>query len=208
MKPKKILITGAAQRVGAELARILHQQGHQLAITYNNSAAAAKELQQELAGLKIYQTDFCDSKNYQNLIKQIAHDLAGLDVLINNAAIFIKDDNACPNTELLEKHLAVNFVAPVALTQQFIEITKQGLVINITDKLVAAQQVKKFMSYVLSKKALSNYTEFATANFAPAIKLVELRPELLIAGEYDQHKKIEQGALAAFTKQVVDIVNG
>src|SRR5688572_4961057 len=97
MSPKVALITGAARRVGAEIARILHAAGLNVVLHYHRSHAEALQLCQSLNEQRphsalILQANLAETAKLENLVKQAAQEWGRLDVLVNNASRFYKTD--------------------------------------------------------------------------------------------------------------------
>ena len=89
-----VLITGAARRVGAEIARTLHAAGACVAIHYRASAAPANELAAALNALRpdvaggsaaAFAADLLDTAALPVLIEAVVARFGRLDALVNNA---------------------------------------------------------------------------------------------------------------------------
>lgn len=146
----KVLITGASDRIGREIAVHFYQKGWQVVVHYNSSTDAALELQ-SLIGCKLMQTDFTDEAALLDSINSLEHDY---DLLINNASIFKKTSDQNLYTEF-NKTFATNLYAPIKLTKWF-EKNCRGNVINILDAGMHLY-AEKFLAYYLSKKALEEF---------------------------------------------------
>ena len=93
---KTVLITGGARRVGAAIARELHAAGANLAIHYRKSAGDAEALAQELNGTRpgsaaTVQAELLDVARLPALVEFAVRSFGGLDVLVNNASTFYRD---------------------------------------------------------------------------------------------------------------------
>ena len=93
LQGKVALLTGAARRIGAEIARTLHTAGATVVIHYRNSAADAEQLQAELNAQRenscfLVRGDLLDIANIPNLITQTLEQTGRLDILVNNASSF------------------------------------------------------------------------------------------------------------------------
>lgn len=88
---KTALVTGAGRGIGREIALTLAREGADVAINYNGSADAAKEVaaQIEAMGRKavLIQCNVADFQAAEEMIKKAAEELGRLDILVNNAGI-------------------------------------------------------------------------------------------------------------------------
>ena len=166
----KILITGAAQRVGYHITQFLASQGHKIIIHYNSSKNQAEELLQKIGGKSkghnLIQADFSKQEQVENLLSKIPK----IDVLINNASTF----NCLPFAELSSQHILddyqVNFLAPLSLMRQFKNLYRSGHIINFLDQRVAKVDYKAG-TYGLAKKSLRDATEATAVEWAPEIQV-------------------------------------
>jgi NAD(P)-dependent dehydrogenase (short-subunit alcohol dehydrogenase family) len=87
---KTILVTGAAKRLGRATALAAAQNGADVAITYRESAREARAVMEELALLGVeglaVRCDVTDEESVREMVKEVARELGGIDVLVNNAA--------------------------------------------------------------------------------------------------------------------------
>src|SRR5579863_2906317 len=92
LEGRTAIVTGAAKRLGAAIARALHAEGMNLLLHYNKSekeaAALCKELNKERRdSATIAQADLANTQGLESLVKA-ALQWDGLDVLVNNASAF------------------------------------------------------------------------------------------------------------------------
>ena len=93
LQDKTILITGAARRVGAETARVLHAEGASLALHYRKSTDAAQALVAELNAVRpgsalAFQADLLETEHLPRLVADVVEHFGRLDALVNNASSF------------------------------------------------------------------------------------------------------------------------
>ncbi len=173
-----ILITGAADRLGAYLARHLAHR-YKLIIHYHNSAEKAESIAKEL-GAVLWQADLSDST-----IQPPA-----CEILINNAAVFESDNLTTISLDSFQKHMQLNCFAAINLIQQL----KPQHTINIIDAKVKRLS-PGFLSYTLSKAGLAAFTEIAALELAPKCRVNAIAPAAVIPTptQSDQHfKKMQQ----------------
>ena len=164
------LVTGAAERVGREIAFTLAEQGCDIIIHYNHSAELAEELANELRTLGrqawTIQGDFSSPEDGEVILRS-AWELAGwVDIVVNNAAIFERTPFPETTLEDYQRMLNVNTLAPVVIAKTLFELVNSseilpadycGKIINITDQRVH-KPAKHCLPYWLSKKALEDFT--------------------------------------------------
>ncbi|HEY7087864.1 MAG TPA: SDR family oxidoreductase [Tepidisphaeraceae bacterium] len=157
------LLTGAARGIGLAMAKALASVGCAVAIQDIEEAIAREEAEKIRAagGRAIaFGGDIGDLSLIPQLVRQTVHQLGGLHVLINNAAIQNPMHWLDMSTELMERELRTDLLAPIVLCQQVVPILKAqrwGRIIN----LGSVQQRggnPNMLSYSLSKAALEKFT--------------------------------------------------
>jgi NAD(P)-dependent dehydrogenase (short-subunit alcohol dehydrogenase family) len=180
--PKRMLITGAGQRIGAALAQHFAAQGWSLMLHYHRSATAAKALAAQLQ-----QTHGTDVALLQ---VDLAGDLSGFwrgvppcTAILHNAALFERDRLQDFTPAQLAQHAQVNFLAPVQLTQGFMAQLPEGAhghVLLLGDGVMGWSVSPEFFTYALSKQALEGCLDLLAAACAPRVQvnLLALAPTL------------------------------
>lgn len=190
---KTVLITGAARRIGACIARRLAEDGWNVIVHYHRSRAAAEALARDIAAAggvcDIVGGDLGDRAAVENLIDTAWRRHGALDGLINNASTFRNDDIATVTWESLHDHLASNLVAPVLLCRDFARLHPEAgdaCVINILDQKVANLN-PDFLSYTLGKIGLAGLTTMLAMALAGRVRVCGIAPGLtLISGKQTQ----------------------
>ena len=90
---KVALITGGARRLGAHIARVLHNEGMNLLLHYRTSVTEARGLQEELnakraGSVLLVGSDLLNLAKLDRLVDQATESFGRLDVLVNNASSF------------------------------------------------------------------------------------------------------------------------
>jgi pteridine reductase len=137
---KNVLITGAAKRIGAACARLLHSQGYNVFLHYRGSAVQAMQLcdelnQKRVNSAKIMAADLLSLSKVQHLAQQAYLAWGGIDVLINNASVFYPENITDVTEASWDEMLGCNLKAPFFLAQALKESLTQrsGCIINIID---------------------------------------------------------------------------
>ncbi|MGJ8528987.1 SDR family oxidoreductase [Maritalea sp.] len=176
------LITGAADRIGAAMARALAKDGCQTIIHYNSSQEKAEALAAEISAaggtVATIGANLLDRAERANLIARAGDIFGPLTVLINNASIFQPDSIDKLSDELWQTHFSIHAEAPVFLSSDFakqLPENARGNIINMIDQRVWALK-PTFFSYTLSKSALWTATQTMAQSLAPRIRVNAIGP--------------------------------
>lgn len=176
------LITGAANRIGAAIARRLADLGMKVVIHYNNSASEADALSTEINAnggtAATAGADLSDNGARNQLIADAAAIFGPFSVLINNASIFEPDSTETMTEALWDSHFAVHAKAPMFLARDFakqLPPEQNGNIVNIVDERVMRDSPAYF-SYTLSKSVLWTGTRTLAQSLAPRIRVNAIGP--------------------------------
>ncbi|MNE21729.1 3-oxoacyl-[acyl-carrier-protein] reductase FabG [compost metagenome] len=184
---KVVLITGAARRVGAGLARALAEAGWDVAVHHRGGADEAAALVAELNGLGVrtaaFQADLNEAVQRDGLIDRVVGHFGRIDALINNASLFRYDTVATLTEASWDEHLASNLTAPVFLIRDFARAVEaadgQGVIVNILDHKVDSPN-PDFFAYTAGKVGLAGLTRTLAMGLAPRIRLCGVSPGLIL----------------------------
>ena len=171
LENKKILVTGGARRVGKMFVEKLQSFGADVVVHYNTSKNEAEDLSKF-----VIQCDLSKPDSFPNLINECGP----IDILINNASIFSKYKLIESNPAKVFKEFAVNFFSPFELTRQFAKQNRDGIVLNILDRRILANEIT-CLPYCLSKKSLAEFTYAAASELAPRIRVNAIAPGPILA---------------------------
>lgn len=173
------LVTGAAARIGRNIALTLAAKGYDIALHYRHSKKEAESTAEAAAAkgvvCRLFQADLADAAQCAPLIEQVKAVFPPLSVLVNNASVFDKAGFLESDETFFRSQFRINFEAPVFLTQAFARHVKQGVVVNMLDTYVTHDKHNHFY-YLLSKKALLDFTRMAAAELAPGIRVNGIAP--------------------------------
>ena len=196
---KWALVTGAGRRVGAAIARTLHEQGAGVAIHYRGSAADAAALAAGLNSTRpgsalTVQADLHDTGKLGNLVAAVIRHAGRLDILINNASSFYPTPLAGIIEEQWSDLLGTNLKAPLFLAQAALPHLKatQGVIINIVD-IHAIRPLKDHTMYGAAKAGLAFLTRALARDLAPDIRVNGVAPGAILwpeGGVSDQMRDI------------------
>jgi pteridine reductase len=199
---KAVLITGAARRVGAAIARELRTAGASIAIHYHTSEAAAAALVAELnepgassptrTTCIALQADLADPTSWKSLVDDALRHFGRLDVLVNNASVFPtsgRDTIERFELEEWERIFRLNVAAPAGLAHHARDALADaggGCIVNLCDTS-ADRPWPDHLAYCASKAALVNVTKNLARALAPQVRVVGVSPGIAIFPEdYDE----------------------
>ena len=183
------LITGAAHRIGAGLARGLAKEAAAVVIHYCKSRDAAEQLSREIGdlGVKAYtiSADLGLAAQCEGLLGR-AQDLAGpIDVLINNASIFEQGRLGEVTLDDISRNMMINAYAPLLLSRSFVELNsnrrqaRPPVIINMLDTRITDYD-DQHAAYAIAKRTLFTLTKMMSLEFAPAVRVNGVAPGLIL----------------------------
>jgi pteridine reductase len=172
------LVTGGAKRVGRAIVERLASSGFDVAFTYLESRAEAEQLREALEGMgRRCVAISCDWTKPIDAVTEIHRAMievfGRLDVLVNNASIYLPDDGL----EQARRMWAIHVEAPMLLCQTFEKWLRGGggHVINMVD-LLAERPWPKYLAYSASKAGLANLTLGLARALAPEVTVNGIAP--------------------------------
>ena len=200
-EPKSVLITGAAQRVGAATVRLLHSHGMNITLHYRSSTAPAQALQSELNALRpdsvtLAQADLHDTEQLSNLVAQTVSDWGRLDVLINNASSFYPTPVGKATPEQWDDLIGTNMKAPFFLAQAAAPHLRRqsGCIINMVD-IYAERPLPEHPLYVMAKAGLMMMTKSLAIELGPEVRVNAVAPGAILWPETGMDESQQQRIL-------------
>lgn len=195
---KAVLVTGAAKRLGREIALEFARQGWDVAVHYGRSESEAQATVAEIQRLGCkavaIKADLASEAEINSLFKAVLAEFSNLQCLINSASIFEYDraNSDTPlNSQILRDHMQVNLAAPILLSQLMFEhqkgqkkktgegdLTIPSVIQLLDQKLINLNP--DYLSYTLSKAALLTSVEVLAVDFAPHLRVIGLAPGITL----------------------------
>jgi short-subunit dehydrogenase len=161
---KTVILTGASDGIGAEIARQLAPEGPRLVLAARNEDKlneVAFRCQKAGADILVVPTDVADRQQCQRLVTQAAERFGSIDVLINNAGISMHAMfDQISDLSTFEKVMGVNFFGAMWCTHAALPALKQarGLIVGMSS-LAGKTGVPGRTTYCASKFAMSGFFE-------------------------------------------------
>lgn len=200
MSPPVVLITGAARRIGAVLARHFHSSGYDVVLHYNRSHSEAQSLCRDLETTRpnsavLLQADLVQATDWQALLEQSLSHWGRLDVLINNASSFYPTPIGEIDEDAWQDLIGSNLRAPLFLSQAFAPIlrTTQGSIINILD---SNKTLKRYSVYSIAKAGLSTLTYSLAKELAPEVRVNGIAPGSILWPEVNLSEEAKTNMLS------------
>jgi NAD(P)-dependent dehydrogenase (short-subunit alcohol dehydrogenase family) len=198
---RTVLVTGAAKRLGREVALALAAAGWNVAVHYRSSAADAARTVEDgrrlapQSRIDSLQADLADEGAARSLVPQVVARFGALDAVVNSASLFEHDSVRSFSAAVLQSHMAANTVAPILLAQALHEhVTARsaaGAVVNLLDQKLWNPN-PDFLSYTLSKAALEAANTMLAMALAPRVRVVGVAPGLTLPSHMLSQEKFEQ----------------
>jgi glucose 1-dehydrogenase len=175
LKGKTALVTGGGIRLGRAYALALAREGANIIVHYNSSKEPAEETAQKVRafGVKAITlgANFSSIQAVESVFPQALEKFDCVDILINNAAIYLRGTGLETSREIWERQFQINLQAPFMLIQAFARQLPEdhpGRVLNIADAQIIQHQPDHF-AYRLTKYALAEMTRMFAKELAPQI---------------------------------------
>ena len=180
------LVTGAARRLGAAIARGLHAAGYDLALHYRHSAADMQALADELdtarpGSVLTLQADLAQFDRLPELVAQTVGRFGRLDALVNNASGFTPTPLGAVTPAQWDALFASNARAPFFLAQAAAPhlAAAHGAIVNLLD-IHAQRPLRDHAVYCMAKAALAMATRSLALELAPDVRVNAIAPGAIL----------------------------
>lgn len=186
-RERVVLVTGAAKRLGREIALALARDGWNVAVHYRDSVEDAHRTSAECAQLAgnsmSFRANLANEMAVLNLLPTVISHFGHVDAVVNSASTFEHDSAATFGFAALEQHLRSNTGAPILLAQALHSHLQArnagGVVVNLLDQKLWNLN-PDFFSYTLSKAALEAANTMLAQALAPHVRVVGVAPGLTL----------------------------
>jgi len=205
LESKVALVTGAARRVGAAIARRLHAAGANVVLHYRGAESEAAQLEKELnaaragSAMKV-RGDLLALVAPKALVDAALQRFARLDILVNNASAFYPTAIGQIELSHWEELIGSNLRAPLFLSQAAAPrlALAGGAIVNIAD-IHAERPLKGYVVYSLAKAGLVALTRSLALELAPGVRVNAVAPGAIAWPEDGQFEAAERARIVAGT---------
>lgn len=195
------LVTGAARRIGAAIARRLHGAGADVAVHFNASAREAAGLCEELnvqrtGSARAFRANLIDDASLTALVADAAAWNNRLDILVNNASSFYPTPLGQITAAHWDDLVATNLKAPLFLAQAAWPHLRRrgGCIVNIVD-IHAQRPLRNHAVYGSAKAGLAMLTRALAKDMAPEVRVNGVSPGAILWPEEGMSEDTRQAIL-------------
>jgi pteridine reductase len=182
MTASTVLVTGAARRIGASIARALHREGMNVIVHYNRSATDAntlcESLNAERAGTaRAIQADLLNLDECARLVRTAREFKGAIDALVNNASAFYPTPVETATPAQWEEIMNSNLRAPFFLAREAASAlrARRGCIVNVGD-IHGVRPLRGHAIYSIAKAGLAMLTQALAKELAPEIRVNAVAP--------------------------------
>jgi len=183
-----VLVTGAAKRLGRAIAMAAAERGADVAITYRESGREARVVIEELAEQGVealaIRCDVTDENSVREMVKEVASELGGIDILVNNAANYETVEFEKITVAQWDAIFASNTRGPFLVSREALPYLRKrkGRIVNM-GSLGGLRPWATHAHYCSSKAAVHMLTKVMAEALAPAISVNAVAPGMIDLGE-------------------------
>src|SRR5277367_24569 len=186
-RPRTVLVTGAAKRIGRVIALRLYEAGYRVAIHYSQSEKDARATAEECGSAPLFQADLEKVEEIKRMFLEVEQQLGSLYGLVNNAARFRRRDPFEITEADWDFIHDVNLKATFFCCQQGAALMKKagpGRVVNLSS-LGGIRPWDMYAHYCASKAGVIMLTRTLAKAFAPQITVNSVAPGVILASSED-----------------------
>jgi NAD(P)-dependent dehydrogenase (short-subunit alcohol dehydrogenase family) len=209
LKGKTALVTGAAKRVGREIALALARRGANIVVHYNTSAADARRTVSEIEALGVDALAVKADQSNARQVRAAVQKAGKIDVLIASAAVFKRTPFATLTEADWDFHLDANLKGPFLFALEASRRMTAGKIILFAD-WAGIRPYRNYLPYVVSKAGIICLTKALAKELAPCIQVNSIAPgPVLLPDEFpeSERRKVIKSTLVKRLGTPQDIVN-
>ncbi|MGQ0612891.1 MAG: SDR family oxidoreductase [Planctomycetaceae bacterium] len=174
----RALVTGGARRIGRALCRALAERGARVAIHCRTSLTEAHALARDCPGSVVLPADLTTAAACESLVDEARSRLGGIEILVNNAAVYERAPLGEVDEACWDRTLALNLKAPFFCSRAAGMTMRQGgggVIVNLGD-WAALRPYPGYLPYFASKAGLLALTAGMARELAPRVRVNGVAP--------------------------------
>ncbi len=210
---KTALVTGAAKRVGREIALGLARRGANIVVHYNTSAADARRVVAEIKALGVdalaVKADQASAREVRAAVAKAAKHFGGIDVLVVSAAVFHRTPFDTLTESDWDVHIDANLKGPFLFALEVGRRMRAGKIILFAD-WAAIRPYRNYLPYLVSKAGIICLTKALAKELAPGVQVNAIAPgPVLLPADFpaSEKRKVIESTLVKRVGSPQDIVN-
>ena len=213
---KIALVTGGSQRVGRAISLGLAQRGARVAVHYHDSENQARDTVDQIrdAGGEAFpiRGNFALTRDIRNTMKACVKQFGGLDILVNNAAVYFETLLRETSEKEWDMLFEINLKAPFFCCQEAAKVMEKqqsGKIVNIAD-VAGIVPWADHIPYCATKAGLISITKGLAKALAPNIQVNAVASGTVLLADNaakEYREKIENGTLLKRIGSPQDVVN-
>ncbi|HEX5765178.1 MAG TPA: pteridine reductase [Woeseiaceae bacterium] len=192
------LVSGGARRIGAAIARRLHEAGATVAIHYRGSADEAHRLRDLMNtrrhdSARIFEADLAETQRLPALIESVVDWAGTLDILVNNASSFYPTPLGSVTESQWDDLVGTNLKAPMFLSQAAWPYLRRqgGSIVNLID-VHARRPLRDHAVYGSAKAGLEMLTRSLAKDMAPDVRVNGVAPGAILWPERGMNEVVKR----------------
>lgn len=220
MRKRTALVTGASSGIGRAIALQLAKEDIEVCINFSKSEKQAQEVKQDIekegGKAALYQADITKEDQVKEMFNKLSSEFGILDMLVNNAGIYIPDFIETHNTENWKQVIEVNLYGKFFCTKYSLPLLKKSTsarIVNIASR-AAVRPIEESSAYCSAAAAVTMFTQVSALELAQYnIRVNTVSPGLTktpMTQEYDTDEDFESYAKKNPSKRIgkpTDIAN-
>jgi pteridine reductase len=202
--PRVALVTGAGRRLGRAIAAALAADGIRVAAHYHRSSDGATALAAEAgSGTVALQADLADPEQAASLPARVADHFGRLDILVNSAAIMVRQPLGTVTAADWDRVLALNLRAPFLVTQAAAPLLRaaRGCVVNIAD-VSGLDPWPSYLPHSAAKAGLLALTRGMAETLAPEVRVNAVVPGAVLPPDDASPEALARAAQRALLRRL------
>jgi NAD(P)-dependent dehydrogenase (short-subunit alcohol dehydrogenase family) len=200
IKGQTALVTGGGRRIGRAIALELAEAGVDLVVHYHRSQKEAEATAEEARELEVnaipLPADLASPAAAADLFARAVDIVGDIDILVNNASIFLPGDLMSCTEEDLHANIRLHAATPLQLAQCLAAAGRPASIVNLLDTRVAHPD-PAYTPYSLSKCMLADLTRMLALELGPGIRVNGVAPGPILPPEGQ-----ESGVMQARAKEL------